>query len=82
VGGSDQLRSEGAKQEGIGFTDLSTDSDYNHLVRHVNANRLPRPALTCCDYRVFSISANLAIYSLIFPERRLFAGFAILSYFP
>jgi hypothetical protein len=30
------------------ITNLTNGSDYNHLADHVNANRLPVVAVTCC----------------------------------
>src|SRR5437868_12273856 len=49
------------KQEG--FANLTTDSDYNYLAKHVNANRFPFSAVTYCCEGIFSTSPKFVISS-------------------
>jgi hypothetical protein len=51
------------------FANLTTDSDYNYLAEHVNANRFAGSAVTCCYERIFSTSPEFLIRSENFSAR-------------
>ena len=44
-----------------GLANLSTDRDYNQLVKHVNANHSCIAAVSCCCQRIFSIQPKFVI---------------------
>jgi hypothetical protein len=56
-----------------GLANLSTDRDYNQLVKHVNANRPRLSDVSCYSERIFSIQPKIVIQPLKLCQKEIFS---------
>jgi hypothetical protein len=56
-----------------GLANLSTDRDYNQLVKHVNANRSRSTDVSYYRQRIFSIQPKIVIQPLKLCQEEIFS---------